>query len=77
MPPPAAEKWERLNREVPEVWGQKEVAEALGIKPTNLPRQAGVPPHIPGTEKLARGRLWRADVIREFRKARARARAKR
>jgi hypothetical protein len=55
---------EQLNAEVPELMGPAEVAHELGVETNNLENYVSLPPSIPQT--LDRGRLWRADVIREF-----------
>jgi hypothetical protein len=54
----------RKNAQVPELMGLSEVAAELGIKTNNLAKIVGLPEPIP--QELERGRLWRADVIREF-----------
>lgn len=59
----------RLNREVPKLMGVREVAELLGVETSNLDRVAGLPPHA---TRLSRGRVWRADLIREFARKRRR-----
>lgn len=54
---------ERLNKEVPPLMGVSEVAELLGVTTSNLDRVAGLPP---AARRINAGRIWRADLIREF-----------
>lgn len=53
-----------LNSEVPLLMGASEVAAELGVATPNIDKVANLPAPIP--QKLQRGRLWRADVIRRF-----------
>ena|SRR6187431_567207 len=55
---------ERLNRKVPPLMGQAEVAELLGVNPGNVKKTANLPAPIPQT--LKRGDLWRRDVMEAF-----------
>lgn len=58
----------KRNNRVPELMGPVEVAEVLGVHPNNIDRVA----HLPEpAQELSRGRVWRADVIREYAAERA------
>ena len=48
---------------IPELFGRKETADALGCSTANLDRQVGVPEPI---AEVSSTRLWLADEIREF-----------
>ena len=71
---PNANRWapedsdEELNRCVPKVMGMTEVSEKLAVDPKNLGKVANLPPEF---QTIKAGRLWRADVINRFAKARA------
>jgi hypothetical protein len=56
----------RRNKKVPPLMGSTEVSAALGVKPPNLRKVAGLPEPVPWSTELVRGDLWRADVIEEF-----------
>lgn len=59
-----AKKVKRLNAKVPELMGATEVASELGVKRQNLNKVVGLPDPVP--QELARGMVWRADLVREF-----------
>lgn len=65
----------RLNAEVPELWGPKEVAEAVGCSPQNLRAHPNLPEPCAMLGGRSRGRIWRADVIREYVELRDKRRA--
>jgi hypothetical protein len=48
---------------VPELMGVTEVCEELGTKSSNLDKIAGLPEPL---QRLAGGRVWVADEIRQF-----------
>ena len=66
---PSAEVVKILNAQVPKLMGNKAVAKAIGVKPSNLGRVARLPAHA---QTLDSGRVWRADVIKMFVRERAR-----
>lgn len=52
-----------LNSKVPELMGAKEVAAELDVAVSNLDKIPRLPE---ATQRIGAGRIWRADVIREF-----------
>ena len=62
----------RKNKQVPELMGRHEVAELLDTAPNNISVVVGLPAAIDNHgNKLKRGDLWRADVMRDFAAERA------
>jgi hypothetical protein len=57
-------KVKRLNAKVPPMMGATEVAAVLGVKRANLRKVANLPE--PAVTDLARGDLWREDIVLEF-----------
>lgn len=53
----------KLNAKVPELWGATKVSSELGVARNNLNKVARLPE--PAFED-DRGKMWRADVIRDF-----------
>jgi hypothetical protein len=58
----------KLNAAVPELLGSDQVGERLGVAASNLDRIKDLPAEA---MKMPRGRLWRADVIESYARARA------